>query len=96
MTDDTPETQDGIDLPNSAYGLGVDETGATHHHSAIDHRVWVVADSELETTFRVDDIDDYRAHVADTRGWDEITTTDQPLVELVVEAVEKSGGEVSA
>mgnify|MGYP000333035643 CR=1 FL=1 len=50
---------DGIDLPSNAYESGVDATGATHYHSALAHRVWVVADGEITATFDVHDIDDY-------------------------------------
>jgi len=100
MTDDTRDTQDGIDLPSHAYELGVDATGATHHHSAFANTVWVVDDGELETTFDVDDIEAFRAHVADTRGWDEVYLSDQgaagTLVDLVEEAIEGGCEEVSA
>jgi len=94
--DDGRHELDGIDLPSNAYELGVDTTGATHYHSALAHQVWVVADSELTHTFDVDDIDHYVAHVADTRGWDDVVDTDTSLVDLVIETVEQSGGEVSA
>lgn len=73
MTDNesAADNDNGIDLPSRAYEFGVDATGATHYHSAFAHKVWVVEDGEIATTFDVDDIEDFRAHVADTRGWEE-------------------------
>ncbi|WP_049979349.1 hypothetical protein [Halolamina rubra] len=100
MTDNERDTQDGIDLPSSAYELGVDATGATHYHSAMAHKVWVVENDEISISFDVDDIQDYRAHVADTRGWDEIHLSDKgaagTLVDLVEEAIEGGRNGVSA
>ncbi len=100
MTDNEPRTQDGIDLPSNAYELGVDERGATHYHSALAHKVWVVEDGEIAHEFDVDDIQDYEQHVADTRGWEEVYLSEggfaETLVELVTDAVEESGSGVSA
>ncbi len=99
-TDDGRGELDGIDLPSNAYELGVDERGATHYHSALEHKVWVVEDGEIAHEFDVDDIQDYEQHVADTRGWEEFYLSEggfaETLAELVTEAVEESGSGVSA
>lgn len=98
MTDNesAADNDNGIDLPTSAYEFGVDKTGATHFHSAMAHRVWVVEDGEIAHEFGVDDIEDYRAHVADTRGWDDSTEYgDDDLGAWLVDEL-TGGDEVSA
>jgi len=73
---DSRDALESLDRPTT---LGTDAAGATHHHSAYDDRVVVVAESgAIERTFDLTDrkLATYVAFVDDQRGWDSLNYAD--------------------
>ena len=74
---------DCIDLPSSAYRLGIDEAGREHYHDPMTQHIWVVRDGDCvhETDLDGRSVVEWVLFVdAESAGW----TERQP--------VEESGG----
>jgi hypothetical protein len=68
-------SHDALESLDRPQTLGTDTEGATHHHSAYDDRVVVVAeDGRIERTFDLSGrkLSAYVAFVDDQRGWDSL------------------------
>jgi len=84
---DSRDALESLDRPQT---LGTDAAGATHHHSAYDDRVVVVAeDGRIERTFDLSDrkLSAYVAFVDDQRGWDSLNYAES-FGEILREAID--------
>ena len=75
-THDSRDALESLDRPQT---LGVDTTGAVHHHSPYDDRVVVVAQSgDIERTFDLSHrrLSAYLAFVDEQRGWADLRYAD--------------------
>ena len=69
MNEMDPIELDGVDLPSTAYRLGVDGAGTTHYHDAFSSRIWL-DDGETVTVRDLHgrDVTEWVAYVTAKRG----------------------------
>lgn len=73
MNDNNVTEVEGIDLPSSAYHLGVDEAGRDHYHDPMSARVWAARGDDVVHTTSLGErtIVDWVLFVDEDCGWDD-------------------------